>query len=287
MRALISLIITCMRRARGLDPSGYSYRSLPQRVRKGTIGPRIPSRADVKTVCRRLEAEYASPRHGNPVNPLDDLFYILLSNRTGAVVARRVFAKLKRRVRSWGTLRELSPTELRRILTPAGLVGKRRSQMLAIVRKLRQDFGRATLRPLSKWTDTAAEAYLISLSGVSQKVAKCVMLYGLNRNVLPVDVHVHRVTSRLGWHSHRRADQSHETLEKLVPGPLRYSFHVNCIAHGRTVCRAGLPSCGVCVVREHCHYFKSGCPCTGIRPFAQPERTPRVAEAGMQRDPRR
>lgn len=275
-----------MRQEHGRKSLEYPYGAFLQRVRKGTIGPRVPRSADVKTVCNRLEGEYSSPRHGNPANPLDDLFYILLSNRTGAVVARRVFRALKRRVGSWDTLGDLSQIELRRIISPAGLVGKRRSQMRAVIRRLQKDFGRATLRPLSKWTDAAAEAYLVSLPGVSQKVAKCVMLYGLNRDVLPVDVHVHRVTSRLGWHSHRRADQSHESLEKLVPEALRYSFHVNCIAHGRTVCRAGLPSCGVCVIREYCHYFQSGCPYTEIRPFAQPERTLKVAEARMKRDPR-
>lgn len=275
-----------MWRKRALGSSEYSYHASPQRVRKGTLGPVAPSRTEVKAVCLRLEVEYSSPRHGNPANPLDDLFYILLSNRTGAIVAGRVFKSLKRRVGSWDLLGELTPTELRRIISPAGFVGKRRSQMSAIVRKLKKDFGRATLRPLSKWTDAAAEAYLVSLPGVSQKVAKCVMLYGLNRDVLPVDVHVHRITSRLGWHRHRRADQSHESLERLVPGALRYSFHVNCIAHGRTVCRAGLPSCGVCVIRDRCHYFQSGCPCTEIRPFAEPEIILRVAEARMQRDPR-
>lgn len=275
-----------MRQDNGRKSFKYPSGAFFKRVRKGTTGPRVPSPVEVKTVCIRLEAEYSSPRHGNPENPLDDLFYILLSNRTGAVVARRVFRALKRRVGRWDTLGELSQIELRRIISPAGLVGKRRSQMRAIIQRLQKDFGRATLRPLSKWTDAAAEAYLVSLPGVSRKVAKCVMLYGLNRDVLPVDVHVHRVTSRLGWHSHRRADQSHESLERLVPEALRYSFHVNCIAHGRTVCRAGLPSCGVCVIREYCNYFQSGCPYREIRPLAQRERTVKVAEARIKRDPR-
>lgn len=248
------------------------------RVRKGSVGPRTPSPTDVARVCELLEHRYGSPRHGNPADPLDDLFFIILSNRTSFRIARRVFEEVKDRFGAWDELLGLPESQLRALIAPAGLSVKRATQMRGIISRVTADFGSATLWPLSRWTDDAAEAYLVSLPGVSDKVAKCVLMYTLGREVLPVDVHVHRITRRLGWHHHGRADQSHETLEKLVPPKLRYSFHVNCVAHGRLVCQPGLPICSSCVVQEFCHYYLAGSPAKEIPSLRESGSAMRVAE---------
>lgn len=219
--------------------------------------PRIPGPNEVKRVVRALEARYGSPRHGNPLDPLDDLVYILLSNRTGPAVAQQVYERLRRRSGNWGAARRIAMRQLRSLLRPAGLANKRAEHLKGLLRQLERDFGEPTLAPLHNWPDDQVERYLTSLPGVSRKVAKCVMMYTLGRAVLPVDVHVHRVTRRLGWHCHKRADQSHDTLEALVPPAVRYSLHVNCIAHGREVCTAATPKCASCVVSPNCHYFLS------------------------------
>lgn len=211
----------------------------------------LPSQDMVVEVCRRLRAEHGSPRLGNPRDPLDDLIFILVSNRTGPVVATRVYEALRTRVGRWNDLGSLRSSEFRRILAPAGLVRKRTAQLRGIAARLTADFGRVTLDHFRDWCTADIEAYLSSLPGVSTKVAKCVLLYGCDRRVLPVDVHVHRVSQRLGWHKHRRADQSHATLEALVRPSLRYGFHTNAIAHGRAICRPK-PLCDSCVLIRHC-----------------------------------
>ncbi len=40
--------------------------------------------------------------------------------------------------------------------------------------------------------------YLVGFDGVGPKTAACVLLFGLGRDVMPVDTHVHRVVGRLG-----------------------------------------------------------------------------------------
>ena len=92
----------------------------------------------------------------------------------------------------------------------------------------------------------------MGLDGVSEKVAKCVMMYTLGFDVLPVDVHVHRVATRLEWTNRKRADQCHEELEALVKPRYRFAFHVDCICHGRAVCRPKNPRCNDCVIRRYC-----------------------------------
>jgi endonuclease III len=229
-------------------------------------GRKRPTRKQVRAVCQKLEDAYHSPRHGNPYDPLDDLFFILISNRTGETVANRVYAAARTTFGDWTTLQSQPRRVLEGVLRPAGFAKKRSAQFEGIARALTERFGDVTLSPLAQWNDREAEAFLTTLPGVSNKVAKCVLIYAFGRQLLPVDVHVHRVTRRLGWHAHRRADQSHDTLEALVPPELRYGFHVNCIAHGRNVCVAGLPRCHNCVIRRHCRYFREGKPRSPVKP---------------------
>lgn len=191
------------------------------------------------------------------MDPVEDLLYIIISNRTGAAVASRVYDNVRKTFPSWDLLTNSSAVILQQLLAPAGLSIKRSAQILGILNALRSSFGSVTLQPLQHWPDDRAEAYLVSLPGVSNKVAKCVLMYTLGRQVLPVDVHVHRVTQRLGWHRHKRADQSHSTLESLVDGPLRYNFHVNCVAHGRSACKASDPACERCSITSFCHYYQT------------------------------
>lgn len=59
--------------------------------------------------------------------------------------------------------------------------------------------GAVKLDVLHEMADDEAEQFLTSLPGVGIKVAKCVQLYSLSKNVFPVDTHCFRVGSRLGW----------------------------------------------------------------------------------------
>lgn len=220
-------------------------------VAPANVGPTRKARSAIE-VCTALEAAYGSPRHGNPLDPLDDLVFILLSNRTGQVVAHRVYERLKDRFDTWDSI--LRTSDLDTILSEAGLASKRCQQLRGIVERLIRDFKVATLEPLAGWETEEAEAYLCSLPGVSNKVAKCVLMYTLGRKVLPVDTHVHRITKRLGWHSHTRADQSHGSLEAIVDPVHRYAFHTNCVAHGRQCCTARRPDCQECCLREYCAF---------------------------------
>lgn len=208
----------------------------------------------VRRVCELLEENYGRPRLGNPSNPLDDLIYVILSNKTAPRVAQRVYADLKSRFDSWDELLATSMVELTKILKPAGLAAVKSQQIWAALMKIQHDAESCDLDWLRDKTEGEIQDYLVSLPGVSVKVAKCVMMYTLDANVLPVDGHVHRITKRLGWNDRKRADQCHEELEALVPPDLRYALHVTCIAHGRSICRPEQPACRRCCVNRYCAY---------------------------------
>jgi len=235
---------------------GLLTRGTPASGNGKTDRPRVKA-TTVSAVVARLLAAYGQPRHGNPFRPLDDLFYIILSNKTMPGSAQRVYRELRRAFPSWNRIGAGDLPRLKELLEPAGLSNLRAAQIVGIVERLRESFGSATLAPLKEMTSSQAEAFLSDLPGVSLKVAKCVMMYTLGFQVLPVDNHVHRISVRLGWTSRKRADQCHGELEAVVPPPLRYGFHVSALAHGRLVCRPTKPLCDSCVVRRFCAYYSA------------------------------
>lgn len=218
--------------------------------------PSVPE-ATIRAVCSVLERTHGSPRHGNKANPLDELVYIILSTRTRDASFRATYLQLKRTFRSWNDATEADRSQLERILAPGGLSRLKADQLLRIFAALRMRFGAVTLAPLRTMEDHEAEAFLTSLPGVAAKIAKCVLMYSLARPVLPVDVHVHRLASRLGLRTKKRPDTSQDLIEEAVPLALRYGFHVNAVAHGRTVCTPVKPRCEVCPLTAYCQYYKN------------------------------
>lgn len=93
---------------------------------------------------------------------------------------------------------------------------------------------------------------LMTLPGVGPKTAACVLVYGFRKPAVPVDVHVHRISNRLGMVSTRKPEETQRALEDLVPP--QWMLHVNelFVKHGQTTCQPRHPKCHSCVVKEWC-----------------------------------
>jgi endonuclease-3 len=198
---------------------------------------------------------FGKPRLGNPRDPVDDLIFLMLSNRTQFDTAKSVFKSLKA-LGDWDFVSRLPVKILESKIQVAGLAKIRSRQMKRALQLIAKNFGSCRLSELRNWEEQDAHDYLAALPGVSDKVAKCVMMYTLGFEVLPVDIHVFRVSSRLGWTSRCRADQCHHDLELLVPPEWRFGFHVDCILLGRSICTAQSPDCPSCPIRKYCFYFQ-------------------------------
>lgn len=208
----------------------------------------------VRRVCDALQSTYRQPRHGNPESPLDDLLFIIVSNKTAPTVARAAYRRLRDAFPQWNLVLSSRRQRLERLLRSGGLSNLKSRQIYAALRMIVREFGACSLDALRELSTPEAHSYLTSLPGVSDKVAKCVLMYTCGAQVLPVDTHVHRIARRLGWTRRERADQCHEELEAIVPAQRRYGFHVNCVAHGRSCCRPARPDCDTCCIKRHCHY---------------------------------
>ena len=99
---------------------------------------------------------------------------------------------------------------------------------------------------------------LLALPGVGRKTANCVLIYAFNRPALCVDIHMHRITNRLGWVSTQTPEQTERALETVMPRDLWAGSNRLFLQHGRAICTPGVPRCSVCPVRQWCAYGQAG-----------------------------
>jgi endonuclease III len=205
-------------------------------------------------IHRRLQDTYHSASLGNKKNPLDELIYIQLSIRTREGAYQSIYSSLRRAVGGmWGRLLTVPDEMLLPALEPGGMARVKLERLRGIVATIKARFGRVTLAPLHRMSDTDAETFLLTLPGVGPKAARCVMMYSLGRQVFPVDSHCLRVLRRLGLvPPNIDRKKAHNQVQELVPPSLRHRLHVNLIHHGREVCVSGRPRCSICPLLSIC-----------------------------------
>jgi endonuclease III len=211
------------------------------------------SSRQIKNVIRLLEENYGTPRHGNPKDPLDDLIYLKLSQQTNHQKFQKIYSDLKNKFERWEELLNVSSKQLANVLKYGGLHKQRASQIKKMLSFIHKDKGNLDLKWLKKQNCEDAIEYLISLPGVGIKTAYSVAMYTLNCDILPVDTHVYRISERIGLiEQNSSMETAHKVLNEVIPKGRKYSYHVNCISHGRTVCATKNPKCFNCIVKKYC-----------------------------------
>ncbi|MEW6703009.1 MAG: endonuclease III, partial [Bacteroidota bacterium] len=114
--------------------------------------------------------------------------------------------------------------------------------------------GPVSINFIKKLDDKSAIEQLSNFHGIGVKTASCVLLFSLNRNVCPVDTHVHRTVNRIGIVSEKTPDKTFFSLNKNFPDNIAHTFHTNLIRLGREICKPTNPACSVCPLIGVCGY---------------------------------
>jgi endonuclease III len=219
-------------------------------------------------VADLLRVRYRDFDHYNLRDPLDELLFIICSTRTTERGYLDTYNALRRKFPQNGQLVAAPASEIAEAIRRGGLSLKKAAQIRDIVSTCVARFGEPSLKALQAWPDAECERFLLSLPGVGKKVARCVMLYALDRAVFPVDQHCWRVSLRLGWIRRTRKNRSgsprdEERLQEKIPPAYRFSLHVNMISLGRDCCKPIRPDCGRCPITSVCRKI-------GVRALSRP-----------------
>lgn len=209
----------------------------------------------IPRITRLLEDTYGSPDSKPRYEPLDELILTILSQTTTARNYTMAFARLREQFDTWDSVRIAETDEIEKAIRVGGLAKVKAPRIKNILSEIHSRHGSLNLNFLADMPDFAARDYLMQYGGVGIKTASCVLMFSLNKPVLPVDTHVYRITQRLGLiDSSVSVEAAHDILQKMVPNKLVYSFHVNLVTHGRQTCKARNPACDICPLLDLCVY---------------------------------
>lgn len=110
------------------------------------------------------------------------------------------------------------------------------------------------LELLAKHSGTVpqSEAELLLLPGVGRKTANLVLGQAFDIPALCVDVHVHRLSNRLGIVTTTTVEQTEECLKKVVPQEYWIEYNRLLVMWGQNLCVPISPFCSRCVLRAIC-----------------------------------
>lgn len=212
-----------------------------------------PDEARVREIHSRLKKAHGPLRPPRRLDPLEELILTVLSQNTSDVNRDRAYEAMRARYPTWEALAEARVRDLIATIRPGGLASTKAPRIVDILREIRDRERGFDLSWMRTASSKRVRGYLTSLPGVGPKTAACVLAFSLGRAALPVDTHVHRVATRLGFLLPGvAAGPAHDEMEGLVPARIRVAMHVGLIRHGREICRAGRPRCEVCPLQDLC-----------------------------------
>lgn len=209
----------------------------------------------IKEINKALIRHYGVPER-NSILPraIDMLIATILSQNTNDKNSYRAWLNLKSKYRTWHLLLNVAMNQLQNDIRAAGLTKQKAAAIKAVIKKHYTEGGSITVSKIKNMSNDEAITYLTSFNGVGIKTASCVLLFSLDRNVCPVDTHVHRISNRVGLVGTHTPDNTFSQLNKNFPLGIAHSFHTNMIKLGRQFCKTTNPACNECPIENHCGF---------------------------------
>ncbi len=201
----------------------------------------------VSQIIRILKKEYPDPKpflHFR--TPMEILVATILSAQCTDKRVNLVTPGLFRKYPDVRSYAESIQAELENDIRSTGFFRNKAGNIRAAARKILEDFG-------GEVPGTMAE--LVTLPGVARKTANIVLEAAFHKSEgIAVDVHVFRVSRRLGLSGAKDPEKVERDLLEIIPRPHWGNFNFWVVSHGRAVCQARKPDCPVCPLRTLCPF---------------------------------
>jgi len=209
-------------------------------------------------IRERLLSTFGPQTAERRLDSASQLVKALLSTRTFDAVSWAAFCRLKAAFGTWSGLAAAEPKAIEAILGDVTFADQKARQLPILFRLIEHRTGGFSLDFLADLPVDQAMAWLEDLPGVGRHIAAAVLNFStLNKPVMVVDTHVHRVARRLGLVG-RSAEpsQSHEALMALAPAATTaedfYELHWLIKGLGQSLCTDSPPACGRCPLKALC-----------------------------------
>jgi endonuclease-3 len=144
-------------------------------------------------------------------------------------------------------LSEATPDQVFQYIKSISFPNNKAKHLVGMAKMLVNDYGGVVPSEIDQ---------LQKMPGVGRKTANVIRSVVYDQPALAVDTHVFRVTARIGLTTGAKNPlQTEKQLMKYLPENRVAIFHHWIILHGRYVCVARNPKCGICGLKKVCVYY--------------------------------
>jgi endonuclease III len=176
-------------------------------------------------------------------DPFRILVGTILSSRTQDATTAAAVSKLFSRAKNPAELAALSEPEIEALIYPVGFYHTKAKQLKQLPAALEKNFNGRVPDEIDA---------LCELPGVGRKTANLVRALAFGKPAICVDVHVHRISNRLGLVQTRDPHATEMALRETLPRKYWMDWNSILVAFGQTRCRPVKPRCAGCPIAELC-----------------------------------
>lgn len=181
----------------------------------------------------------------NYTNPYTLLVAVVLSAQMTDAGVNRATEKLFKAADNPRAMAKLGLEGIKNYIRTIGLYNAKAANVLALSEILTEKYQGEVPH------DRAA---LESLPGVGRKTANVVLNVVWGEPTMAVDTHIFRLGNRIGIAPGKTPREVEDKLLKVIPKKFMQHAHHWLILHGRYICKARLPECPRCPIRQWCEY---------------------------------
>jgi endonuclease III len=181
--------------------------------------------------------------------PLELVVAVILSAQSTDVKVNEVTPALFRRYRTAADYAGADRAELEELIHATGFFRNKASSLMGMGAALVERFDGEVPGNLPD---------LVALPGVGRKTANVVLGDGFGVPGITVDTHFGRLVRRWGWTAEEDPVKVEHAIGELVPRKEWTMLSHRTIYHGRRICHARKPACGVCPLAKDCPSVGAG-----------------------------
>ncbi len=173
-------------------------------------------------------------------DPFRVLVSTILSARTNDKTTAPVTKRLFKIIKSPNDLEKKSLQQIEQLIYPVSFYKNKAKYLKALPAFLKDGVPR-TLEGL------------IALPGVGRKTAGIVLVESFDTHAISVDIHVHRISNRLGYVKTKTPYETEMALQKKLPKKYWKTYNRTLVAFGQLQCTPASPKCSTCPARKYCN----------------------------------
>jgi len=181
---------------------------------------------------------------GQQKDPFQILIATLLSARTKDETTLAASTRLFKKAPTALAVAALTVKQIEKLIYPVGFYRNKAVFVKATSKTLVAKFGGLVPSTLDE---------LVTLPGVGRKTANLVLILAFGSETsICVDIHVHRISNRLGWVQTRDPEATEQALYRVIDARWWPLVNLYLVTWGQNVCRPVYPRCGDCAISSDC-----------------------------------